>query len=122
MVQPTTGGQEIRNWLKTHSEASVGFVSLVLVVLLGVIDFRTPPEIKLTLFYWLIIAFAAWSGGKRAGLAMVVTSSLILLVRESRLEENRSLGWPSVWNTATQLGIYFLTSRVISALRILTKD
>src|SRR5688572_47859 len=103
-------------WLKAHSETVVGSVSFVLVVLLAVIDFRTPPEIKLTLFYLFIIAFAAWSGGKQAGLAVVVFSSLVLLVRELRFES--SPGWAGVWNMAMQMGIYFFTSRVISALRL----
>jgi PAS domain S-box-containing protein len=114
--------QEISSWLKVHSEAGVGFASFALLILLAAIDFRAPPEVKLTIFYLLIIAFAAWSGGKKAGLVMVVTSSLILVVRESRLEDSRTLGWPGIWNTAMQMGIYFVTSRVMSALRILTRD
>ena len=122
MFEPETGNQEIRNWLKAHSEASVGFVSLVLVALLAVIDFRTPPEIRLTLFYLLIIAFAAWSGGKRAGIAVVVTSALILLAREFKLAEHHSLGWTSIWNLGMQTGIYLIAGRVMSALRLLTRD
>jgi len=100
MLGPKTGNQEIRNWLKAHSEISAGLISLALVALLAFIDFRTPPEIKLTLFYLLIISFAAWCGGKRVAITVVMTSSLILRGREFKLAGKHSLSWASFWNTS----------------------
>jgi len=122
MIEPKTNGREIGDWLKEHSEASVGFLSFALLVLLAILDFRAPPAAQFTLFYVLIIAFAAWGGGKQLGLSVVLASSLILLTRAFRTAENHSLGWTGVWNMGMQAGIYLFVGRVMAALRILTKD
>jgi PAS domain S-box-containing protein len=122
MFDPNVSDRTNRDWLKPNSEAGVGLVSLALLAFLAFIDFHTPPEVRLTLFYLLLIAFAAWSGGKRAGMAVVVASSLILLAREFKAAENHSPGWASVWNMGMTVGIYWLAGRMMSALRILTRD
>ena len=115
-------GRQSASWLRAHSEAVIGFVSIVLALVLGIAGFSAPAEIELTLFYLLIIAFAAWSGGKNAGFVVALISSLILILREFSLAENYSPTWPHLWNMWMQVGIYLLAARVISALRIVTKD
>lgn len=116
-VSPTTA-----NWLKLPSEAGFSFISIALVLTLGIVDFLTPPEIKLTLFYLMIIGFAAWFGGKRTGLIVVTISSLLFLVGDIRSGLGHESNWASAWNVAMIVGIYVLTDWVVSALRTSTSE
>ena len=122
MFDPNVSDRKNIDWLKPNPEAAIGLISFVLLTVLAAIDFNTPSEVKLTFFYLLVIAFAAWIGGKRVGMVVVVTSSLIFLARECKAAENHSPGWASVWNMGMTVGIYWLAGRMMSALRILTRD
>ncbi len=122
MSESRIGGEQIGSWLKARSEAFVGCVSFFLVLLLAVVDFCTSAAMRLTLFYVLIIAFAAWYGGKRAGFATAGTSSLILLIREIRFAGDHAPSGVTFWNVGMQVGVYLLAGRTMSALRTLTRD
>src|ERR1043166_3102616 len=60
---------------KRHSELAIGAVALGLIFLVAWIDTHTSPRVSFSLFYLLIVTFAAWSGGKRAGVFCAFTSS-----------------------------------------------
>ena len=108
MVESNLSDLKNRDWLKPDSETVVGFVSFVLLALLAIVDLCAPSEVKLTPFYLLLIAIAAWGGGKKVGIAAVVTSSLMLLAREFKTAEKHSPEWASVWNMGMMVGIYLL--------------
>lgn len=122
MSESRIRGVEIGSWLKARSKAFVGCVSFFLVLLLGVVDLHVPAALRLTLFYVLIIAFAAWFGGKRIGLAIMVISSLVLLVREIRFAGDHAFNWVACWNVGMLVGVYFLAGRAMAALQTLTQD
>lgn len=59
------------------------FTGLVIIGLLGILDYLTGNEITLSLFYLIPIVLVTWAAGYNAGLFMSFMSALILLYAET---------------------------------------
>jgi PAS domain S-box-containing protein len=119
-VVPRPDGREISRELKRHSELLIAIVSLALIILVAWIDQRTNPHISFGFFYLLIVTFAAWSGGKKAGVFCAFTGSLALFLHEVRISEGDWPGWPIYWNLWMQIGTFLFAAFLVSAVRGLT--
>jgi diguanylate cyclase (GGDEF)-like protein len=90
--------------------------SLLLVLLLGVIDYVTGPEIAFSAFYLLPISSAAWFVGRRPAFAIAAVSALGWLLADIT-QEVYSQPWIPYWNMATRLAVFVLTGHLLTALR-----
>lgn len=67
-----------------HNEKSLNLVYAVLLIcLIGTIDYLTGPEIVVSVFYLLPISLAAWYVGRSAGYTMAVFTLAVWIVSES---------------------------------------
>jgi signal transduction histidine kinase len=94
---------------------TVAAVSLVLVCIIGYIDYRTGYERSLSLFYLVPISLGTWFIGLAFGL-MIATLSVVVWVMS-----DLAAGIPSVrlWNAAMALASYFAFTIVLFKLRTL---
>ena len=103
---------------KEPSETAIIVFCLFLTALVAIIDYRSVSRISFTLFYLLIAAYAAWSGSRRAGIIITLTSSLASFVDEI---SHRSQPGILCWNLAVQIGISLLVVLLVSAVRNVTE-
>jgi len=54
-------------------------LALVLVVVIGVVDYRTGWEIHVDAFYLIPIGWACWTAGRRAGLFLAIAATVVML-------------------------------------------
>ncbi|HUK13491.1 MAG TPA: GGDEF domain-containing protein [Thermoanaerobaculaceae bacterium] len=100
---------------------SRGFILLagaLLILLLGVVNYLTGPELRFYVFYWLPIAMVAWFAGQRWGYAAVVASGACWALANGTewLAERPSV---LVWNTAVSVLSFALLAHLIARLRLL---
>ena len=100
---------------------SRGFVLLagaLLILLLGVVNSLTGPELRFYVFYWLPIAMVAWFAGQRWGYAAVIGSGAgwALANGSEWLAERPNV---LIWNTAVSLLSFALLAHLIARLRLL---
>jgi signal transduction histidine kinase len=97
---------------------TAAMLSLILVCVIGYIDFRTGYERSLSLFYLLPISFGTWFVGLVFGLAMAVLSVVVWVMSDL------AAGIPSVrlWNAAMALASYFAFAVVLFKLRTLLRE
>jgi len=69
----------LTRWTSNSPVAATG-LALVLVALVATLDHATGYELRFAMLYLVPIALATWAGGLRAGVAIVVLSSLFWLV------------------------------------------
>ena len=97
-----------------HMGKSFTFVGgLICIALLGIVDYLTVEEFKLTLFYLMPISFVAWLVGRKAGIALALVSALTWMVANNYT----AINFFTMWNVATSLGFFLIISILFSKLR-----
>jgi signal transduction histidine kinase len=100
------------------SRKSVVVASLVLVGIIGYVDYRTGYERPLLLFYVLPISLAAWFGSLLTGLAIAVLSTAVWMVSDL------AAGIPALrsWNAGMAFTAFALFAGVLAKLRTLVNE
>ena len=95
----------------------LSLLCLVIVAVLGFIDFAIGPELSSSIFYVIPVSLAAWYGSRNLGLALSLISSLVWLASDRAAGLQVSSGWILVWNTLVRLGLFVIISELISGFR-----
>lgn len=98
-------------------ESVGGPVALLLLCGLAIADFVYVPPTYFSLFYLVVVAFAAWSSGRNTGFMLVAVSFLVLLARELERAPTHAFNHPMVLNLVVQLSVYILTAISVSSVR-----
>lgn len=93
------------------------FVSIILVLVLGVTDLRTGFELSFALFYLAPIALAAWYAGRTAGLAVSLASAFVWFVADIASGHIYSAPWFYLWNTSVRFGIFVIVAILLARLK-----
>ena len=114
-IRSQKSGHANQYWINT-----ISVLSLLLTVLVAIVDYWAAPTASFTLFYLLIAAYAAWSGGRKAGVLVALAGSLASLVSElSRQPSHPSLNILG-WNLCVQIAVSLFVVLLVSAFRNLT--
>lgn len=97
-------------------------VSLMLVVLLAALDHMFSPQISFTLFYLLVVAYAAWHAGRKNGLIIAFASLIALAIHEFKNPVENTTVWMAGWNLGVQVTIYIFVVLLVSTIRSLTEN
>jgi diguanylate cyclase (GGDEF)-like protein len=99
------------------SRKEVVVVCVVLVLGVGACEYLAPDEYSFELFYLLPLAFAAWYGGERLGIALAILAAfgpeLAVLMQHS---PDRQI--VAIWNAAMRVGVFGVTAALIHRLRL----
>ena len=100
------------------NRGSLGVISLILVGIIGYIDFRTGYERSLSLFYLVPISIGTWFVGLIFGLAIATLSVVVWVVSDL------AAGIPAVriWNAGMALASYFAFTIVLYKLCTLLRE
>lgn len=100
-------------WLKALSKQALTLLSAVSLLVIFIVDYRTPSELHLTIFYLVPVSLAAWYVGRRSGLVMALLSAAAWHYADSL---NRTV-LLSAWNVAVVYGIFAANALSVSKLR-----
>jgi diguanylate cyclase (GGDEF)-like protein len=106
-----------RRFLEGRSQFFWGAVGILLIILLGVLDYITGYEMTISLFYLIPIYLAAWYGSTSLGLFISAMCALALFFADymSGLVYSRPTIY--IWNMLLWVGFFFVVAGLVSALR-----
>jgi diguanylate cyclase (GGDEF)-like protein len=90
---------------------------LLLVALLGVLNYLSGPDVSFLIFYIAPVFLAAWFVGRAAGLWMCAASGLSWVAVAEVWSEHYSTRAVPYWNAAVSLGFVVFLNYVFSALK-----
>ncbi len=84
-------------------------LALLFLLLLGVLDFWTGPELAFSIFYLVPIVLAVWfGGGKSPGVALSLVSALVWLWADVASGQTYSHTLIPFWNCSVRLGFFLI--------------
>jgi signal transduction histidine kinase len=110
----------LTEYLSKQSESSVKALGFVLIVLLGVIDYLTGPELSFSIFYLLPISLVAWLVGRRAGVVVSGAGATSWLIADLLARPTYSHPAIPFWNATVRLGFFLVVTYALSELKAST--
>ncbi|HMU91831.1 MAG TPA: GGDEF domain-containing protein [Anaerolineales bacterium] len=92
------------------------FTSLVIVGLLGVVDYLTGNEFSFSLFYLIPVSLTAWYVSSAAGAIFSILGAVTWLIADLVIGENYSSKFVYLWNTLIRFGFFAIVSYLMSEL------
>src|SRR2546428_810118 len=107
-------------YLKSQQKVLLTVVGFLLVVLLGINDYFTSPELSFSIFSLIPIALVVWFVGRGMGIVISAVSAGLWLY---------FIGWHAssspviaIWSTATRLGLYLVVTFLLAAFKSLDEN
>ncbi len=107
--------------LVTRSKIFQWVLAIVMVALIGVLDYRTEPELSLALLYLVPISQATWFAGRRAGIIISCASAVVWVLVRFLAKSGEHASITFYWNALTQFGIFMIVTYVVSIQLVLKK-
>lgn len=89
---------------------------VVLLIVLGWVDYVTGPDFGFSLFYIIPIGFVAWRFGRAEALLAAIVAGFAWILAEAPWK-TETLIWSLLWNGFTRFAIYTFIATSVSALR-----
>jgi diguanylate cyclase (GGDEF)-like protein len=100
-------GRSLFFWIVTN---------IVLVMLLGIVDFMTGNEFSFSLFYLIPISLTAWYVNRPMGISISVFSAVTWMVADIYVGESYSHSVIYFWNMLIRFGFFIIVTYLISEL------
>jgi diguanylate cyclase (GGDEF)-like protein len=107
------GKTEKRNKLQSLPVLALG---VVLLAVIGLVDYITGVEISLSIFYLVPILFITWNTGRKAGILLSVFGAVIWFVSDNTKTHYSHFLIP-YWNSFVRLGFFLITSIMLSKFK-----
>lgn len=91
--------------------------SLLMVTMLGLVDYWTGPQWAFSGFDWFPVALAAWFSGLGWGLVVALTGAAVWLIADITGISHYSHPLVPLWNMAARLTAFLVIAYALSALR-----
>lgn len=101
---------------KSNSNQLNWVYTLLFILIISVLDYLSGPEILLSVFYVVPVAFASWFIGRKSGLLTVILSEVVWLVADFSLRNNMAVDGILIWNAVIRLFSLLLASYLFSRL------
>lgn len=108
--------------LERSSRASLIIAGLLVLALIGVVDYLTGFELLFSVFYLLEVALAAWFVGKGFGLLMSVLSVIVWIGGDLAAGAHYSNLVVPIWNAVILMVFYFIVVWLLTHLRSLHQE
>jgi len=97
-------------------------VGLVLLAVIGVIDYLTGYEMLFSVFYLLEVGMATWFLGRGFGLLMSVLSVAVWIGGDMAAGARYDRPWVPIWNALILVVFYFIVVWLLASLRTLKRE
>jgi K+-sensing histidine kinase KdpD len=128
MVNPAAAAQEptpAKKWSITNPRAferflpAIRLVTLMILALLGWLDYITGYEFGFFIFYFIPVAIAAWYGGRMPGLFNAVMCAACWYLSDHYTAHPYSKAYFIYWETFMRLASFITTALSVSRIRTL---
>jgi diguanylate cyclase (GGDEF)-like protein len=106
-----------RVFLDGYRAILLTLTGFALVVIIGMLDFVTGPDLSVGIFYLLPIALSAWLGGISHGILLSMLGAVMWQTIEIQ-EGSTAAPAIQLWNSIARFGIFVITSSLLSRLRL----
>ncbi len=106
----------VDNYLSARSPFQLGIYSLVLLAIVGTIDFATGYELSFSIFYAIPVGLSAWYLGRRFGLLFSILSALVLFLVDAAAGHPYIGTTSPYWNTGVPLGFFLIITVLLDTL------
>lgn len=103
--------------LERRSRAFLILVSLILLTLIGIVDYLTGFNVSFSVFYLLDVAFAAWLIGKGFGLTLSALSIILSAAGDWAAGAHYATLFIPIWNALIQAVVYCIAVWLLGYLR-----
>ena len=111
-----------KRWTLNFDQNSQKFLAvllcIMLVLLIGVIDYQTGYELAFSLFYLIPICLATWVSGRDVGLLVSILSACAWYVADVLSGHAYTSSMIYLWNTGIRLGFFAVVTYLLAALRV----
>ena len=110
-------------YLSQQPKALLTVLGFVLVLLVGVVDYLSTPQISISIFYLLPISVVTWFVGRKAGMVVAVASAATWLVANDLLWAVH-YSHPAIpyFNAMVNLGIFLIIVFLVERLKSLNEN
>jgi len=109
--------KSLMEFLARRSNTEIFLISTGMLLLIGIFDFLTGPELGFSIFYLLPIMVVAWFVSRRAAFYASVIGALVWLPADFFSREWFIPLWVYYWNAVLLLGVFLTLTHFISVLR-----
>ena len=107
----------INKYLGTRKPRQVFLACLVMMSLLGLVDYITGYEVSFSIFYLIPIALVGWYSTKIYAVSISLISAVIWMYADLLAGQVYSQSWIPVWNAVVRLGFFGITVALLSGLK-----
>lgn len=109
---------KLLRYLSKRSRLFIIVLGLILVVLLGALDYLTGTEFAFSIFYLIPVGLVAWLVNKWAGVLISIASAVSWFIADV-LVGQQTFSHPTIpyWNAGLGLGLFLIMTYALSTLR-----
>ena len=108
---------KLMSYLEKQSNTSLLVMGVLLVILLGIVNYQSGPDVSFLIFYLVPVFLAAWFVGRWAGVAMTIASGLSWLVVARLTVEHYTNPVIPYWNGLTRFAFILFMTFIVSSLK-----
>jgi signal transduction histidine kinase len=108
--------------LERRSRLALILAGLVLLAIIGLVDYLTGHEMLFSVFYLLGVGLAAWFVSNGFGLLMSVLSVAVWIGGDLASGARYSSSFVPIWNATILLAFYFIVVWLLTSLRTLQQE
>jgi signal transduction histidine kinase len=112
----------LTNQFEKRSKVFSVTACLVLVVVIGLVDYLAGYAILFSAFYLLPVALSAWFVGRTFGITVSILSVLVSVVGDYAAGAHYPSVFVPIWNGAIALIVYFVVVKILTSLRKLHNE
>lgn len=107
----------IATWLEKQNQYFLVLMGVVLICVIGFVDYLTGAEFAFSVFYVLPIALITWGTNRRWGLTASLFSAVIWLVAELSTGHIYSFPFVPYWNSLIRLVFFAIITVLLASLK-----
>jgi diguanylate cyclase (GGDEF)-like protein len=104
-------------YISKQSKMHLFVLCLLLVIVVGIVDYLLGEDVSIALFYLLPIALASWFVGRRSGIFMSFASAGTWVIADIMARQVYFHPFVHFWNTLMSFGFFWTVSYTLSALK-----
>ena len=109
--------KNIVDYLNKQSKSRLTALGFFVIVLVGILDYLTGPELFVSIFYFIPIFLVTWFTERWVGIMISIASALIWLLADFTSGQTYSHPAIPYWNMSVRLGTFLVITFLLSALK-----
>ncbi len=109
---------KLNSLIERRTPIQITIICILLVFLLGIIDFKTGYEFTFSIFYLIPISIMSWYIGRLSGITISIISAVVWGTVDRMSGHQYSYLVILFWNTFARLGFFVITTQLLSTLKI----